>query len=81
MQKGAVTMFMEESDTRSLLEIFQQVERPCQDGFDKLEASEEIKARLEKAVTGQSDKVKTKLYLYQQVSLECPCTFALELIV
>ncbi|GAA5845521.1 hypothetical protein JCM5353_005679 [Sporobolomyces roseus] len=69
LQRGAITMLMEEPDTRSLLEIFQQVERPGQDGFDKLEASEEVKARLEKAVTSQPDKVKTKLYLYQQASV------------
>lgn len=59
--------FMEEEDSRSLLEIFHDVEAPGTGGFDSLDASRHVKDRLWSALHVQPDEIKTELFPYQRV--------------
>lgn len=66
--EGETPKFMDESDQRSLLELFHEVEIPCEGGFDELDASQEIKDRLWLQLSEQSDEITTDLFPYQRVS-------------
>jgi hypothetical protein len=67
---GAQTLrLMDETDERTLLEIFHGVEVPAQDGFVTLDASSEIRDRIHYAVMEQPEAIKTDLFPFQRVSL------------
>ncbi|GAA5911481.1 uncharacterized protein JCM6883_005773 [Sporobolomyces salmoneus] len=61
--------FMDETDGRSLLEIFHEVETPGEGGFEGLDTSREVKDRLWNALNVQPDEVKTELFPYQRGSI------------
>ncbi|GAA5859888.1 hypothetical protein JCM1840_001782 [Sporobolomyces johnsonii] len=66
-----VPRLMDETDERSLLEIFHDIELPAQEPsfVDNLDAPEDVKERLAYAVKEQPDDILTDLYPYQRASL------------
>lgn len=70
--EGEVPMFMDETDQRSLLELFHEVEIPCEGGFNRLDASQAIKDRLWMQLSEQSEEITTDLFPYQRVSRSYP---------
>ncbi|BGP15858.1 hypothetical protein JCM10213_005656 [Rhodosporidiobolus nylandii] len=71
VQSEAVPLFMSETDTRSLLEVYTDIESPSHDPtfVDELDANEEVKERLRWAVLDGAEGVQTDMFAYQKATL------------
>ncbi|GJN89115.1 hypothetical protein Rhopal_002089-T1 [Rhodotorula paludigena] len=70
-EEGDSPLFMEETDKRSLLEVYRDISSPIEDTAypNNLEASDEIKARLLWAFDENPEGVQAELFPYQRATL------------
>ncbi|GAA6012949.1 hypothetical protein JCM10207_008392 [Rhodosporidiobolus poonsookiae] len=71
LTQGEVPLFTDESDKRSLLEVYRDIDSPSHnlDSIDGLDAPEEIKDRLRWALIEGAEGVATELFPYQKATL------------
>ncbi|GAA5970910.1 hypothetical protein JCM11641_004505 [Rhodosporidiobolus odoratus] len=71
LQERAVPSFLEEPDTRTLLEVYRDIESPSHDEafIDKLEATPDIQDRLRWALTDGAEGLTTDMFPYQRATL------------
>ncbi|GAA6027413.1 hypothetical protein JCM8097_007843 [Rhodosporidiobolus ruineniae] len=66
-----VQRFMDEKDTRSLLEVYRDIESPRRDDvwIDELDAPTEVKDRLRWALVEGAECIQTEMFPYQKATL------------